>query len=291
MNERNEIGSPDILDQAIEAVQSLPIPEAPPATLFSSIAIPVHNQQIAVQSRKNRQRKIRHYIGLAAVGSIAAALVIILSLGGQNTAFAFSQAVEKVKRAGSVRYRVKTTSPMADQIDEVTIRDKQVQVKTVGPAQMAWLIDWEQAGLLILNGYNKTYQTVDLAARTGAIAPFDTMSLNLRDQLEELIRQKPVFEQSENIASRTTFRYAITDGTALGLKGDWLVWLDSKTHYPVRIRVCSQSQSNSIIREYSNFDWNPQIPADAFQFDPPSDYREQQIFQTIPPLAPWIKKK
>src|ERR1700677_3142063 len=113
----------------------------------------------------------------------------------------------------------------------------------------------------------------------------------MREKLEDLIKQKPIFDRTETIDGISTDRYSMSGGQSLGLVGDWTIWLDRETSYPVRIAFKSTQAGKTLTREYSKFDWNPRIAEGAFSFDPPGDYREDTIFRTIPPLAPLPKKK
>ena len=305
MNEPNQKpDGPDLLEQAIDAVRSRPMPAGPPAHLLASTEEAIQNRlavmKTAAKPRESTTRFIRYGSFAAAAAIVVWVFVALLGLNN-GTARAFGQALEKLQLTETVRYRAHTESEFpgpagtlpirASHLDEVTIRGKRMRVESVAFPKLIWIIDSEISGLLILDPQTKTYQTVDLAAKTGAIVPFDIMAVNMRAQLENLIRQIPVFEKTETVDGVATERYAINGGESLGLKGDWTIWLDRKSSDPVRIVFESMQEGKSLRREYSHFEWNPTIADSALSLEPPDGYREHTIFRTIPPLVSLPKQK
>lgn len=291
-NQRPDV--PDILEQAIEAVVAKPTPAGPPADVLASTAEVIRNRLNVMAAREENRKRTPRYIRYGSFATAAAIIVaVFVGLFGwsNGTARAFDKALEKLRTAAAVRYQVKTESPSTSHVDEVTIRGKQMRVELVAFSKLTWIIDSETSGMLILNPPTKTYQTVDLAAKSGGIGPFDIRGANVREQLEDLIKQKPIFEKTETVDGISTDRYAITGGEALGLTGDWTVWLDRKSSYPVRVLSQFTLSGKKLTREYSNFDWSPKVGDGDFSLDPPGDYREDTIFHTNPPLAPFPKKK
>src|ERR1700677_473585 len=160
MSEHNQKPDvPDILEQAIDAVRSRPIPAGPPADVLASTAEAIRNRLRA--SAKPRQLTARciRYASFAA----AAAIVVWVFVGLNNgTARAFERALEKLRSTEAVRYQVQTQAELANQVDEVTIRGRQMRIELVALPKVTWIIDSEISGMLIVDPHSKTYQTVDL---------------------------------------------------------------------------------------------------------------------------------
>ncbi len=283
---------PDVLDQATEALRAAPVPAGPPAELAAATVAAVANRlPAAVPSelaRRQRRRRVMRSIGYgAAAAAVVATLAGVLWFGG-GTAVALDDAIRKVEKAEAVRYEVHTRSPLSDNTDTVTVRGKQVRVDSHSFARIAFVIDHQAQGMLIVSPPNKTYQTVDLSKAT--IAPFDAFSVRFRDQLLALLKKAEHAAVGEVNGAKADKFTASGRGLGMIQDADWVIWIDRKSQLPVRVEVEQTQQGRTVKRIYEKFDWNPEIDDDLFSLDPPDGYTEGTVFHTNPPLEPMKKK-
>lgn len=295
MSDTNHRPQPDVLNQAVEALRDAPTPAGPPADLTAATLAAIENRlrgTVPSETARQLQRRAR-VMRYVRFGSLATAAAIVLGVGAlllnPRPAVAMDKVLDKAAQADAVRYEVNTKSDLADHSDTVTIRGKQVRVESGDT--VTFVIDWETSGMLILSHPNKTYQTVDLAAKGGVIAPFDTFAVKFRDQLAVLKKEKFESAGVEKLGAMKAEKMTASGVSSLGMTGDWAVWVDPKTEYPVKMEVEATRGKMTVFRSYSNFDWAPKVADSMFRLDPPEGYTEGTVFHTIPPLTPIKKSK
>jgi hypothetical protein len=295
MSDTNHRPRSDVLNQAVEALRDAPTPAGPPADLTAATLAAVENRlrgTVPSETARQLQRRatVMRYVRFGSLATAAAVLVgVVALLLNPRPAVAMDKVLDKAAQADAVRYEVRTMSDLADNTAAVTVRGKQVRVESGDT--VTFVIDWETSGMLILSHPNKTYQTVDLAAKAGGIAPFDIFAVKFRDQLAALKKEKFESAGTEKVGEVKTEKVTATGVSSLGMTGDWTVWVDPKTEYPVKIEVEATRGKMTVFRSYGQFDWAPKVNKEMFSLDPPEGYAEGTVFHTVPPLTPIKKDK
>jgi hypothetical protein len=284
----NHRPTPDVLEQAAAALRDAPVPAGPPADLTAATIAAVETRLAGTppaEPARTHQRRARIMRYLSFSATAAAVLVAVFAFGGR--AVAMDKVLGKAAKAEVVRYEVRTESDRSDHTDTVTIRDKVVRVDG---SRVSFVIDPEAGGMIILSHPNAVYQTVDLTAKGGGIAPFDLFATRFRDQLAALQKEKFEAAGKEKVGDVKADKFTAAGVTSLGLTGDWTVWVDPNTELPVKIGVEASRGGKAVTRTYSGFDWKPEVNAADFTLDAPEGYTEGVVFHTKPALTPLPKK-
>lgn len=294
MTDSNHRPHPDALERATEALRDAPVLAGPPADLTAATIAAVQNRLPGTVPGEpaqplSRRAKVMRYIRYGSLATAAAVLVTVgvFALGG-NRAAAMDKVLEKAAKADTVRYQVRTVSDLTDHTDTVTVRGQTVRVDG---SRVSFVIDWEAGGMFILSHPNKVYQTVDMTAKDGGIAPFDVFAVKFRDQLTALQKEKFESAGKEKVGDINADKFTVTGVTSLGMTGDWTIWVNPKTERPVKIEVEATRNKRKVTRTYSDFDWAPKVNAADFALEAPEGYTEDVVFVTKPPLTPLPKKK
>jgi outer membrane lipoprotein-sorting protein len=294
MSDLNHQPTPDILDQATEALRDAPVPAGPPADLTAATLAAVHNRlagAVPVElARHQRRRRIMRYVGfgtatVATVAAVAIATVAALVWSGGSAAAHVQKALDNAERAKSVKVIV--TTPNAEAPGKMThaatifreggrVRSETVWMPPDVPVKPVTLADLKTRKMLTLTPETKTAQRGTLGAQESQaliamMGNFAQMKAGLTGGDNKSV--KAVGE--EEIDGRKTKVYEIT--AAAPLPGVWKVWVDPTTDLPVRL--ADGRPGGGIVLNFE--DWNKEFDAKLFSLDVPEGYKV-----TEPPKAP-----
>lgn len=296
--------NPDSLDQAIDALLSTPTCDGPTELLMDATRQSVEERRRELTSASGRRpqypRTVR-YLGFGALATAAMLLIgIILSGIGGGTAAALDKAMERVRAAESVRFRVldrvKPTSPDAESdvpdwlretityahsrpANDVMISGRKFRIDDVlGPGSI-WIIDWERKEALISDPVHRAFQKMDM--HRIAVSPLDIESMNVCDELLALRKQKARFDGADVVDGQQADKYVVNNGKAFHTQGNWAIWIGHATGLPVKVTVDYDLRGVVVSRVYDHFDWNPNLASELFSLNAPEGFREQSILRPL----------
>ena len=305
---RPPTGLPELLDQAIEALRATPVSNGPSEDLIHAAGKSVA-AQLELQTRKTallpRQRpRAAWYFGYGALATAALVLVGILLSGiGEGTAAALDKALEGVRRAESVRFRVSDSVPTPSRPAEdgersipdwlrqtittahtkpenaVTVSRNRFRIDGILGPGSTWIIDWDQKRALIMDSNQRVFEQIDM--HRIAVSPMDFGSMNICDELLALRKQTATFVGTEVVNGMKADKYAVHGGKAFHTQGDWVIWIGRGTGLPVQVTVAFDVQGVVVTRLYDTFDWNPVLDPATFSLAPLEGYRPQLILHPL----------
>jgi len=298
--------SHDPLDRAIDALLSTPRSDGPAEELIDLAVQSVHERQDQLKAtapRGPRNRRAARLVGFGALATAATLLFAVMHWGiGGRTAEALDKAIERVRSAQSVRFRVlDQVKPQAAPPDgspevpewlrrtiasahsrppsDVMISGRKFRIDDVLGPGSTWTIDWDRKQALIIDSEHRAFQKTDM--QQIAVSPLDIESMNVCDELLALRRQTARFEGAGVVDGQKADRYVVRNGKAFHTEGDWTIWLGHDTGLPVKVTVDFDLRGVVISRVYDRFDWAPDLAPALFSLDPPDGFHQQSILHPL----------
>jgi hypothetical protein len=240
------------------------------------------------------------YLGYGSAATAAAALLALWLTNGRVVAL--DDVLERVEKVETVKF-VSTEFKNDKKTNTQTVVVKGNKIRIEGDNYpLAFVIDHDAKGAIILDTRSKKYQTMDLSK--SGILPTEGFSVNLREQVQGLKKQNAKYAGKVTVDRAVLDKYTVADGAALGHGGaEWEILIDRSTKLPVKMTSKSThqmrgmkmdgtpfAQDNVVWRVYEKFEWEPKLDKGLFGLDPPEGYEEGTIFTTIPPIPPYKKK-
>jgi hypothetical protein len=240
------------------------------------------------------------YLGYGSAATAAAALLALWLTSSRVVAL--DDVLKRVETAETVKF-VSTEFKNGKETNTQTVVVKGNKIRIEGDNYpLAFVIDHDAKGAIILDSRSKKYQTMDLSK--SGILPAEGFSVNLREQVQSLKKQDAKYAGKVTVDGAVLDKYTVAGGAALGHRAaEWEILIDRSTKLPVKMtsefthqmRGMKMDgtpfvQDNVVSRVYEKFEWEPKLDKGLFSLDPPEGYEEGTIFTTIPPIPPYKKK-
>jgi hypothetical protein len=305
MTDSNHRPEPDFLEPATGALRAAPVPVGPPAEVAAATVAAIHNRlagHVPAEPARSRltRRTVMRYLGYGSAATAAAALLALWLTSSRVVAL--DDVLERVEKVEAVKF-VSTEFKNGKETNTQTVVVKGNKIRIVGDNHpIAFVIDHDAKGAIILDSRSKKYQTMDLSQ--SGILPAEGFGVNLREQVQSLKKQDAKYAGKVTVDGAVLDKYTVADGAALGHRGaEWEILIDRGTKLPVKmtseftqqVRGMKMdgtpfAQDNVVSRVYEKFEWEPKLDKGLFGLDPPEGYVEGEIFRTIPPIPPYKKK-
>lgn len=284
----NDHDARDVLDEATRALWDTPVPDGPPAELVAATVATITNRPGgSVPAGRTRRRRIMRYFGYGA--ATAAAVAVATAAGllwfGGGSAAALQKAIEKARKAESVRY----TSTLAvegvpDKVELARVRGDRFRIEAADGSQVR-IADLKARKGVILDADRKLAQQLDLPAGPEA-------QPSILDALNKLAGQPGERVGEEDVGGVRATRFKVTIGGPKDARQEWAVWVDPKTGWPVKMQsagTVAVPQDDGTDKEVpftstlDRLEWNAPFDDTLFALDPPEGYRP--VKGIAPPFA------
>jgi hypothetical protein len=269
------------LEEAIEAFQWMPVPDAPPdASILdaSVLARPIDERTdkgllLPVPSSAKRRGSRRRWLipSAAAAVLVTAGMAWLLLQGAASVALA--DVVKAAAKHKLVRYQQQRIADTPEQSGAVLAST--VYADLTAPRLYSESRVNDQSGESILLGIHdgKHHLTTNSRPRTARLDFAPKGYKSLLCCLEEFEQKKGVTHEKSDLDGRPTIKYRHVEG-----QQTTVLWVDAKTKLPVRLEQESINPSPEINRStlvWTDMAWDPQLPPGFRSLD--------ELFSTRPP--------
>lgn len=276
--------TPDLLEDALDALRREAVPEGPPAQLVEAT---VRNLELATPTpetlRREQRRalmiRIARYSSLTAVTIAVAAVIGWFTLMNGTSNAAFGDVIKNVKEAKSVTLTNKQKiGNQPEFVFKISIQNDHFRMEM--PRSFAMIADLKKKKVVQLNHARKVaheYSFSDEVARRFA---------NPIEQFRKLQPDAAKRQGDEQLGGKNTYVYIVNDIDFLGFKGEgeMKIWVDPKTKLPLKIRVGVNSRKGSkstdrpfdTVITYEDFEWNRKLDPKLFELKVPTGYKAIQ---------------
>ena len=279
MSAENHRPTPDILDQATEALREalrdVPVSPGPPDDLVASTVRAVESGgQAPAPARPPAEKRRRRVFRYLRYGAAAAAVVALVTLvgwpwSGGERAVAFARVLDNVQKATSVTFD--ETQKVGDQRAthlKHFLEGSRARVEIANGADILIVDTREKKGLLLVPFFKAAkvldkdpqFHVNDLAGWT----PLEGL-LQLKDQKPELVGTAAIDGKKTQVVRVRGGRW----GESVG---DWTIWIDPTTERPVKIHFVSTDTMPTVTKTLEHFSWDEKLDESLFKVEVPEGY-------------------
>ncbi|HVS72198.1 MAG TPA: hypothetical protein VHQ47_13160 [Phycisphaerae bacterium] len=285
---RGEGGGEDVVDRAAAAMRGMRVPGAPGGLMEKTIASAragagsggagAARAGSAMGSKQKGWWSMKMVRRTAVAAALAAAVgvgVVMAPWGGGRVAFA--DVVEQVKAAKVVGCKVKmemdlgekgtrtvtSNVVMSEEGWSITQNGTKRTVLKASPGHIEMMMLDDEAKKAIIIDSKDSGMVGGAAAGAEQVPNLLTMFQGLGTKGEEALGEKEV----EGVKARG---FSVKAGAGGGQTYE--IWADEKTEKPVLVTMATQAMGVGARYTYSDFDWNPVVPAGLAEFRAPAGY-------------------
>lgn len=282
MSGPNSQPPPDALDQAAEALRNAPVPPGPPDALVAATVRAVEGRDAAAAGRRRRAFR---YLRYAAVAAAAVALVILTALpwSGRPSGAAFARALDNVQKARSVMFDETQEFPRQRPIHlKHFLQGSRARVEMENGTNVLIVDTREKKGLWLV----PPLQAAKVLDKDPQFHPNEMAGRTPLDALLGLKDQKPESLGTATIDGKTTQVVRVRRGNWGGTVGDWTIWIDPRTEWPVKIHFVSTNAVPPFTETLEHFSWNKKLDEKLFDVRVPEGYKVGLPWETDARKAP-----